>query len=166
MYFIKKIKPGIILTSCLISMAMLAQPGAPIENTDELAKQKTVITEDYPGIFKEEEINKIEKIDPKHSKIYYTRDHVNFEAIVNSDRKELLLIATCEEIPVDKLPKIVRDNFMRGKDGNSKIEKAFIATTPYSSDFYRIDFYKKGENGSALKSLFYTDKGEYMVPPY
>ena len=162
----KILKSTLLITSCLISIHILAQEHAPEMSVSELKKEKEVVYENYPGIFKTEEINKIEKIDPKHSKIYYTRGKVHFEAVVNSDRKELLLVANCEQISPKRLPDIVRDAFHKSEYGMLKIQQAFIATNAYSSDYYRIDVYQKDPKGIYYKSLFYTDKGLYMNPPY
>ena len=162
----KILKPTLLITSCLISVHILAQEHAPDMSVSELKKEKEVIYENYPGIFKTEEINKVEKIDPKHSKIYYTRGKVNFEAVVNSDRKELLLVANCEQISPKRLPDIVQDAFHRSDYGKLKIQKAFIATNPYSSNYYRIDVYQKDSKVVYYKSLFYTDKGLSMDAPY
>ncbi len=154
------------ITTLVITLNAIAQPYSTIVSISELAKQKKVLVEDYPRVFNEEEINNIEKIDSKHSKIFYTRNGIHFEAIVNSDRKDLLLIATFEEISKNDLPKIVLYNFQNSNDGKSKIENAFIGTTPYTSDFYRIDIIEKTEKGNSVKSLFYDELGKYMVPPY
>ena len=161
-----KILTSVLLTSCLISIHVVAQQGAPDMDVSELKKEKEVVYENYPGLFKKEEINKIEKIDSKHSKIYYTRGKVHFEAVVNSDRKELLLVANCEQISPERLPDIVQGAFQRSEYGKLKIQQAFIATNPYSSDYYRIDVYRKDNKGVYYKSLFYTDKGLYMQAPY
>ena len=65
-------------------------------------------------------------------------------------------------MPIDKLPAIVKDAFHRGEYGKLKIEKAFIAANDMTADFYRIDVLANGKS----KSLFYTDIGGYMEPPY
>ena len=154
------IKQIIVLFS--ISLKMLAQQGAPIGDVATLSKQKKYFCETYQGVFKNEEINRIEKINAKHSKIYYTRNKVNFEAVVNSDRNEMLLVVNCQQIPIDKLPPIVKDAFHRSKYGKLKIEKAFIAANDMSADFYRIDVLVNSKS----KSLFYTDLGAGMESPY
>ena len=60
----------------------------------KFASQKNCETNQ--GVFRTEEITNVEKIDGKHSKIYYIKNNKNFEAIVNSNREEEeLLIASC-----------------------------------------------------------------------
>jgi len=158
----RKIKQ--IIVSFLISFKVFAQQGAPAGDVASLATQKKYFSETYQGVFKTEEITNIEKIDDKHSKIYYTRSNKDFEAIVSSYK--LLLVANCEQITIDKLPAIIKDNFKKSKYGNLKIEKAFIASNNISADFYRIDVYLNDKNKKHIKSLFYTDIGGYMKPPY
>lgn len=147
----------------LISSVTFAQKGAEISDVDILAQQKNVVIEHYPGVFKSEEINKVEKINDKQSKIYYQRGGANFEAVVNSDRKDLLLVATCEEIPQSKVPDVVRVHYKESKLGENKILKAFIVKTPTSSDFYRLDIMN---NDKQVGSVFYDNLGMEMIAPY
>jgi len=161
--YLNQLKCQYSILILLAGSKLAAQPNSQIKNVDQLTTEKKVVVENYPNIFKEEEINKVEKIDEKHSKVYYTRNHVKFEAVVNSNREELLLIAIFEQVPSTRLPAIVLDNFYKNLDGNEKIQNAFIGTTPSSSDFYRIDFYDKNE---ILKNAFYDHLGRYMKPPY
>ena len=165
MIYFKKLKFRLLIFLSFIGMNTYAQIGSQIEDVDVLAEQKRVMIENYPGQFREEEIIKVEKKGSKRSIIYYTRNNVNFEAVVNSDRRDLMLIATCEEIPESKLPAIVKDNFLQSKSGENKIEKVFLVTTPISSIFYRIDITPKGKY-KKMKSLFYSNRGSYMKPPY
>ena len=124
------------------------------------------MVENYPEVFSKVEIKRVEKLNNKHSKVYYTKGSSNFEAIVNSDRKDLLLIANCEEIAVKKLPAIVYDSFRQSEYGNYKIQKAFIVRIPYSSEFYRLDINEGNKDGHSYKSIFFTDTGQYRTPPY
>lgn len=157
--------PKSTLLTIIVAMSSLtfAQKGAEISDVDILAEQKGVVIEHYPGVFKSEEINKIEKINDKQSKIYYQRGGANFEAVVNSDRKDLLLVATCEEIPQSTVPDIVRVHFKKSKLGVNKILKSFIVKTPTSSDFYRLDIINKDKQ---VASVFYDHLGMEMIAPY
>lgn len=155
----------VVTISFLIAVDLLAQPGAPVKDVDFLEKQKKVMTEYYPHLFSELEINDVEKINSRQSKVFYTRNNKNYETIVNSNRKDLLIIASCEEIPVTQLPDIVQQGFHNSKLGNKKIEKAFIVTTPYSSNFYRIDVYPSDKK-KHYKSIFFDKLGKYRKPPY
>lgn len=153
----------LVLTIC---SSAFAQRRLVIPDLPDLIKEKEVLVEDYPELFREVIIDSVEHIDSKHSKVYYTKLDTRFETIVNSDRKDLLLVARCAAIPVDKLPEIVRDSFEKSDQGKHKIKDAFIVTTPYAGDFYRIDIDEP--NGSAIerKSLFYSNMGAYHSPPY
>lgn len=165
MVYFKNLKFQLFIFLFLTGMNTNAQVSSQIEDVDILAEQKRVIVKDYPGEFRIEEIKKVEKKGEKRSMIYYTRNNVNFEAVVNSGRKDLMLIATCEQIPESKLPAIVSDSFHQSESGTNQIEKVFLVTTPISSFFYRIDVKSKGEDNQ-VKSLFYSNRGSYMEPPY
>jgi hypothetical protein len=159
MILVQNLKFQILVSFFFISMCAVAQK----KDSVVLAEQKKVLFQNYPGVFVDEEINIIEKLDSKHSKIYYTRNNVNYETVINSNRKELLLIATCEEIPEEKLPAIVKDAFLESKYGSYKIVKSFVVSIPYASNFYRIDVNQKKKK---IKSIFYTHLGTYKQPPY
>jgi len=159
----RNLKFSLLLMSVIIVTNANAQEDSEIQDLTFLARDKKVMIENYPGLFKEEEINKIQKLDSKHSKIFYTRGDKHFEAIVNSHREDLLLVATCEEISTKQLPAAVMSSFENSHPENKNIAKAFIVTTPYSSAFYRIDVM---QDKKQMKSFFYNDLGEYMIPPY
>lgn len=159
---LKKIYLPIILAAIILNSSNLfAQQGTQIKDVDELKKEDKVLIESYPHVFKGVEINKVERLNSKHAKIYYSVEGNEFEAIVNADRKDLLLVATCRVIKNDELPDIVKDVFT--KDVKGKIEKAYEVTTPYTAEIYRIDYVKKdGE----LKSIFYNELGAVQKAPY
>jgi hypothetical protein len=161
-----KIKQSFLILLMLVSMKTFAQQGAPIKYVDQLEEEEKVLVHKYRNVFKEEEIKNVEKLDSEHSKISYTRNAINYEAVVNSNRKDLLVVATCQEIPVEKLPAIVKNGFQKSKYGSNNIEKAFSVSTPYSSNFYRIDVQLKEKKEKSIKSLFYDDKGLFKEPPY
>lgn len=143
------------------SSNLFAQHSSQIKDVDELKKEDKVLVESYPNVFKGAEISKVEKLNSTHSKVHYLVDGNIFEAIVNADRKDLLLVATCELIKNDDLPQLVKNVFT--KEVKGKIEKSFAVTTPYSSQIYRIDYVKKdGE----LKSVFYDKLGAVQKAPY
>ena len=156
------VKYRIFLFSILISMKLIAQEHAPIEYVEYFNKHKAILSENFPHLFTEEEITNVEQLDSIHSKVSFTRGDTHFEAIV---RRDLLLIATCEEISPDLLPANIKKNFHK-KYGNTEIRKAFIVKTPYSSNFYRLDFYVNGQSNDQINSAFYNNGGQFVVPPY
>lgn len=163
MTYLNKLKFRFIIIFLLCNLNAVAQEGAQIKDVDILEEQKKVIMEDYPFHFENVKITNVEQINSKHSKVYYIQDSINYEAVVNSNRKDMLLIATAREIPIAELPDIVKDVFKASENGSSSIIKAFIVTTPYSSGFYRIDF--KGDE-KELESIYYDKLGQYQKPPY
>lgn len=159
---LKKIYLPIILGAIILNSANLfAQHATQIKDVDELKQEDKVIIESYPNVFKGAEINKVERLNSKHAKVYYSVDGNEFEAVVNADRKDLLLVATCKVIKNDALPQLVKDVFT--KEVKAKIEKAYEVTTPYSSEIYRIDYVEKD---GTLKSIFYNELGAVQKAPY
>lgn len=159
---LKKIYFPIILGAIILnSTNVFAQHATQIKDVDELKTEDKVLIESYPNVFKGAEINKVERINSEHAKVYYSAEGNEFEAVVNADRKDLLLVATCKVIKNDALPDIVKDVFT--KEVKAKIEKAFAVTTPYSSEIYRIDYVEKD---GTLKSIFYNELGAVQKAPF
>lgn len=163
MTYLKISKFSLMIISLLLNLNVVAQEGVQIKDVDILEEQKKVIMEDYPLHLEKVNITNVEQINSKHSKVYYIKDSINYEAVVNSNRKDMLLIATAREIPISELPEIVKDVFKASENGSSLINKAFIVTTPYSSGFYRIDF---NRNEKEMESIYYDKWGQYQKPPY
>lgn len=160
----------LIMSSMLFfnGLNAFAQEGSVIKDVDVLEKQKTVLMEDYPHVFTEVEIKDVQIINDRQSKVFYEKGNQQYEAVVNSGRKDLLLVATSRVMNEKEMPNIVMDAFKSSKYKSWNIEKTFEVTTPYSSLFYRIDVSKKttGKEKKKIKSLFYTHLGQYKKPPY
>ncbi len=154
----------LFLTHCIA----FAQEGSMIRDVDILENQKTVLMQNYPHIFTEVEIKGVQKINSRHSKVFYEIGNQQYEAVVNSGSTEMLLVATSKVLNEKEMPNIVMDAFKSSEYKSWNIEKTFEVTTPYSSRFYRIDVSNnnKAEEKNKVKSLFYTHLGRYKKPPY
>ncbi len=152
----------------LKGVSVFAQSGSVLKDVDILENQEIVLKEDYPNVFAEVDIKKVQKINNKHTKVYYEKGNQHYEAVVNSGRKDLLLVATSKLITENELPNIVMDAFKSSKFKNWNIVKTFEVLTPYSSLFYRIDVTKnkRKKDESKIRSLFYSHLGQYKKPPY
>jgi len=164
------VKLVISFVMILISTSSIAfaQAGSVIQDVDMLEKHKTVLMEDYPNLFTEVEIVDVQRISERHSKVFYKKGNQQFEAVVNSDRQDMLLVATSRVLNVNEVPNIVMDAFRSSKYKKWNIEKTFEVTTPYSSLFYRIDVSRKkrAQDKMKVKSLFYSHLGQYKKSPY
>jgi hypothetical protein len=149
-----------------LTQTAMGQTGSEIRDTDILAQQKKVYASYYPHLFTEHQIKKVETLNNKHSKVYYTVNNINYEAIVNSRQKDLLLVANCEEISRDQVPDIVIDAFYKDFDKTATIINTFRVTTPYSSGFYRIDFQTINSESTIKSPVFYDNKGTRISAPY
>ncbi len=152
----------------LYGLSTFAQEYSAIEDVDILEEQKTVLMRDYPHIFTGVEIKDVRKINSKHSKVFYENGNQQYEAVVNSDRKDMLLVATCRVISEKEMPEVVMDAFKNSKYENWDIIETFEVTTPDSGLFYRIDVSKNNtmNEKEEIKSIFYTHLGQYRKPPY
>jgi len=152
----------------LSHLVAFSQEGIMIKDVDVLAQQKTVLTQNYPHIFTEVEIIGVQKINSRHSKVFYEIGNQQFEAVVNSADNDMLLVATSKVLNEKEMPNIVMDAFKSSEYKSWNIEKTFEVTTPYSSPFYRIDASNnnKAEEKNEIKSLLYSNLGRYKKSPY
>lgn len=147
---------------------MIAQHGTTILTPGELARQRDLLVENFPNYFDKEAIIDVQKIDSGIYKVKFTRQGVYCEAFVehslNSGRG-LLLIETDASIDRNKIPKVVKAglNDSRFKDWN--IARAFISTTPYSGELYRLDIYEDSCNENATLRVYFDDKGHPFQEP-
>ncbi len=156
----------LLLLFIVHSIGSSGQVLTPTEDVAAFEENKTFYLHAYPHILEKAEITGIERLNEKHTKIYYTEGINNYETVVNSARKDLLLIATCMQIPLDKLPAIVRDVAKKTSNDKMKIINAFKVQTPYSSEFYRVDIQSSDSLVSQTKALFFDQTGQYVEPPY
>ena len=138
------------------------QKNSPIKDADELEREKEVLVSTYPHIFTVDEINDVRVINDRHSIVYHTRNGVNYETVINSATKDMMLIATCQEISVNALPAVVSASLEK----TEPVQKAFIVTTPDSAEFYRVDVRVEDDKATLIKSLFFDHMGNEMQAPY
>ncbi|MFW5820898.1 MAG: hypothetical protein ACOCWA_06390 [Bacteroidota bacterium] len=136
---------------------LFAQPYTytSIEDVDILEQQKDVLRQKYKHTFEELEILGGYRLDEIHTMIAYKKDGVYHEAILNSERKEMMLVSTAAEIPVSDVPKPVMSAFENSGYSDKEINKAFRVNTPFGEDFIRLDI-KKDET---VDRLYYTELG-------
>lgn len=152
---------SIIFFALMLNVNSKAQNAAPIKDVDKLKEQDKVLIESYPSVFKGATIKSVTPLNDKHTKVSYTLDGDYYESVVNADKADLLLVATCKAIKNDDLPKLVKDVFT--KDVKGKIEQAYLLTTPYTSVLYRIDYYTKSKSTT---SIFIDKMGVEQKAPY
>ncbi len=84
-------------------------------------------------------VKEVKELNDKHSKVIYEDEGIYCEVIVNSHRKDMLLIATAIEKPQDQIPEIVMEAFKQSEFSSWQIEKTLAMKTPYDSWFYAFD---------------------------
>lgn len=159
----KKIISSIFLSFLLFfSSSIIAQDYAPIEDTDLIDKHKGVLKTALPHSFDNLKIGGVYRINKKFSSIVYFENDVYNEAIVNSARKDMLLIITLTEITESNAPKIVVDNHKISEFGDWKILRILSVRSPQGETYYAVDIKSDNEN----KRLFYDDFGKSKIAPY
>ena len=154
----------------LISLSLLiisfftiqAQKYAAIEDADVLKEQEKVLKSTHPQLFGKAQIVEILKAGEEFSIVRYKKDGNSYETIINSGRKDMLLIETGKMITSEELPDVVRDAFM-GKHPEARITKQYKVERPNGEVLYRIDY--KGEDGDEDSSDYFDDKGQYASHP-
>lgn len=144
------------------STLIKAQPFSEIVDIDLLSNEEVVLVREHPHMLDTLRIIDIYDIDGKHSKIAFYEEGIYCEAIVNSERKDLMLVATGVGIPQDEVPEIVMDVVKEGDFGSWEIYNTMVMRTPYSPWFYAIDV----RQDSVHLRLFYNSKGVMKNAPY
>lgn len=125
--------------------------GPPVEDADFLEKQKTVLRNTHPHIFEVAEIKDVKKIDQDHTKVMYTTDGVYHEAIINSGRKDMLLIETARELKQEEVPEIVKDALKKNSEyKDATISRAFEVSRPGGERLFRLDI-SRGKAKETIK---------------
>lgn len=146
----------------LTGIFVKGQPFSEIVDVDILANKEVVLVREHPHKLDTLRIVEIFDIDDKHSKIVFYEDNIYCEAIVNSERKNLMLVATGVGIPQEEVPDIVMDVVEEGNFGSWEIYNTLVMRTPYSPWFYAIDV----KQDSVHLRLFYNSKGSVKEAPY
>jgi hypothetical protein len=153
----------ILLGILILSFFRLpAQPFSQIRDVDILADQRIVLHLDYPRQYDTLKIIRMKQISPKHTRISYIQHGIYCEAIINSDRKDMLLVASGVAIPEEEVPGPVLAAFEKSDYGDWKITGILAMRTPYESWFYAID----AEYGDTFLRLFYNELGAPVNAPY
>ncbi|MDA3943209.1 MAG: hypothetical protein PF694_06675 [Bacteroidetes bacterium] len=139
-----------------------AQSFTEIKDVDILADSRIVLEKVNPSVFDTLVVKDVMELNDKHSKVIYEDEGIYCEVIVNSHRKDMLLIATAIEKPQDQIPEIVMEAFKQSEFSSWQIEKTLAMKTPYDSWFYAFDISKNNKN----ERLFYDELGAYKSPPY
>jgi hypothetical protein len=140
----------------------MGQAFTDIKDVDIIEGQQIVVEKENPYLFDTLLIIDVIKVNSKHSKITYADEGIYHEAIVNDQRKDMLLIAIGVELSEEQVPKIIQDILQDEKYKNWKKDKVLMMKTPYESWFYAIDM----SDGEKHQRLFFDELGAYKPPPY
>jgi hypothetical protein len=143
----------------LICLALLAsgQEYSRIEDADELEEQSVILTREYPQIFERSEIKDVLLLDDNHSIVRYLKDKVYHETIINSGRKDMLLLETAQFIPKEELPDIIMKAYEDNTKGSPEIVKQFIVHRPDGEQLYRLDL--ADPNSDDVVTLYFDKMG-------
>lgn len=158
----KHLLTGITILLLMSVFRLPAQPYSQIRDVDILADKQIVLHLDYPRQYDTVKIIGMNQISPKHTKVSYLQHGIYCEAIVNSDRKDMLLVATGVAIPEEEVPGPVMAAFKKSEYGDWKITNTLAMRTPYGSWFYAIDT----EYGDTFLRVFYNELGAPINAPY
>ena len=156
-------KKILYVTILLLSWGYVSgQAFSEIKDVD-LINEKTILMErDFPSHFDTIAIMDIVPIDNDHSKIIYYDSDIKCEAIVNTDRKDMFLVATAVEIPRDEVPDFIF-NAMQDTDYAAwKVENTYVMKTPYENWFYAIDV----TTNEKQERIFFNRSGGLKKRPY
>lgn len=138
------------------------QAYSEIKDVDMINEKSILIERDFPSHLDTIAIMDVKPIDKDHSKIIYYDSDIRCEAIVNTGRKDMLLVATAVEIPIDEVPGYI---FKAKKDtdyANWEVLKTHAMKTPYENWFYAIDV----EKNEKTERIYFNRFGGILKKPY
>lgn len=159
---IKALKIFIVFVFIFSASHLFAQPYSTIEDVDILEQQKDILRQKYEHEFDELDVLGGKRIDEIHTMIAYKKDGIYHEAVMNSERAEMMLVSTAAQIPVEDVPNVVMNAFKDSKYGDMEILKAFRVDTPYGEDFIRVDV----KNDNETERVYFNELGVIQKDPY
>ncbi len=156
------LKISSILLLTLFVNPLFAQPYSLIEDTDVLAMQEEVLKSEYPHVFEELEILDSYMINEHHSKITYKMDGIYHEAVMNHERKDLLLVAIAAELTKEQVPEVILNALRNSKYGNRELVQSFKVSTPFMEYFYAFDVAEK----DTTRRVYLNELGVIQSKPY
>ncbi len=146
----------LLLFLLTVSMGQLfAQPYETIKDIDILEQQEEVLRQKYGHEFNDLEILGGDRINERYTLVGYKKNEIYHEAVMDSERKEMMLVSIAAEVPVDDMPVVVMNAFEDGQYGDLEVVKTFNVSTPYGENFFAIDV-KKDET---IERIYYNELG-------
>lgn len=141
---------------------LFAQDFAPIEDVDVLKEHELVLKKEYPKTHDAISIENVQKINDTQSRIIYKSDGELMEAVVNSAREELLIVALFQKLDKKEVPKIILDQSRDKKFSKCETLVFFEVREPSSGKFYAIECIKK----DGYQRHYFDELGTYKKPLY
>jgi hypothetical protein len=141
---------------------LFAQPYESIEDIDILEQQKDVLRQKYEHEFNEIDVLGGYQLDETHTMVAYMKNGIYHEAIMNSDRKEMMLVAIEAEVPVEDVPDVVINALENDNYDIDEVVKTFRVSTPYGENFYSVDMTEEDPGDR----IYFNDLGVIQKAPY
>ena len=156
----------IFILLIFFSFGMVAQNYSPIKDVDVLEQQNKVLQKIYSDKFNQLKIKSVYNINDKHTAIGYIEGGSYSEVVVNSDKKDMLIVLSSYEIAKKDIPKLIHDVWEKDYSDNWELDKVLYAKTPYGDVYYvTVMKQKTKDNQINWKRVFYNDKGQKQTPP-
>ncbi len=152
----------IIAALFTITTHLDGQAFTEIKDVDILSKQHLVLETQFPLRFDTVEILGTTPLRGRLTKVSYLDEGAYCEVILNSDRKDMLLVAMGVYIPGTEVPGPVLDAFRKSEYGNRDVTASLAMRTPYGPWFYAVDV----NRGDTVLRLFYDELGHPKKAPY
>ena len=151
-------------TIVLISTALTlnAQPYSTIEDVDVLKKHEEVLKQYYPQLHGDIQIQEVYKIDDKHSLVKFEGDKEEYQVVLNSARKDMLLVSKYHRISKEETPDIVIDRLNEEEYASWTLEACYEVQEPHSEQYYALEI----SNEEKTKKLHFNHLGQYRESPY
>ena len=139
-----------------------AQTFQPVEDPNTIEKYEVLLKKQYPHMHQRIVVTNVQKINDRFALITYENGSHEFDALVNNQKEDMLLVATYHKIEKQDVPRIVKDNVKEEMTGSEKAMAYFEVMELETSTYYAVEVASNDDKSR----LHFTSHGRIKESPY
>lgn len=147
-----------LFTIC-ITLSLISQEYSYLQDVDYIQEHEVFLKREFPHAFDGMKVEGIKKVDDKHTMIAFTMNNEYYEVVVNSERKEMLLVVKYHKISQSDAPQVVLDAAKSKYKG--EITQCFEVQEPSSEEYFAVVLKKDGKK----KRVYFNHLGQFKKRP-
>ena len=150
---------------CMLSFSVTlsSQRFTEVEDVNIINNHKSFLKQSYPNAFQSMNVLNVYSVGDDLSRVDYLYQGVEHQALLNSGKKEMLLVATYEQLPISETPGIILEAKKDSEYSKWTIERTYKVKEPSIGIYYALDLVS--EDGE-FKRVHYSHLGHMRKAPY